>query len=138
MSNQSTFSNLINRLHERTKEYYAFLISFSLSFIFCYFVFWQLSIVAGIIAGLFYTRMRKGALQGTLGLGIAWSLFVVLEILTSNVEELINQISGIVIGSTNLGWLFIVIIILLGFAFGALSGAIGSGIRFLIENRKKE
>ena len=138
MASKTAYIDLIGRIHQRTKQFYAFLVSFTLAFIFCYFTFWQLSILAGIIAGLFYTKIRKGALQGTLGIGSAWLLFIILELVTSNVAVLINQISGIVIGNANLGWIFIVIIVLLGFTFGALSGAIGSGIRILIENREKK
>ena len=138
MSSKTAFLDLTKRLHERTKEYYAFLVSFSLAFIFCYFVFWQLCILAGLLAGLFYTKMRIGALHGTLGVGSAWLLFIIIELVSSNVAELLNQISGIVIGSTSLGWVFIALIVLLGFAFGALCGAIGSGIRILIESRSKD
>lgn len=138
MSEKFVMTDALNRIQQRIKGYYAFLVSFILTFIFCYFTIWQLCILAGLIAGFFYTKMSKGALNGSLGVGGAWVLFVVIKIASSNVEILINQISGIVIGTTSLGWVFIVLIILLGFGFGALSGAIGSGIRFLIENRKKE
>ena len=130
--------DLAGRIHERTQDYYAFLVSFSLTFIFCYVTIWQLCILAGLFAGLFYTKMRKGALNGTLGVGSAWLLFISIELVGSNVAGLVNQISGIVIGNANLGWMFIVLIVLLGFAFGALSGAIGSGIRILADSWKKE
>lgn len=113
-------------------------IRFVIILIFCFFAYWQLCILAGLIAGLFYPKMSKGSLHGTLGVGTAWLCFIILEITTSNVEKLIDQTSEIVIGSTSLGWVFIILIILLGFVFGALRGAIGSEFRIAFTSRKKE
>lgn len=135
---QEKSKDLLFKIHRKTKRFYAFLISFSLTFIFCYFSYWQMCLISGLFAGLFYNKMRKGALFGTLGVGSAWILFIIIKLASSNISELLNQISGIVIGNTSLGWVFIILVILIAFILGALSGAIGSGIRILIESRKME
>ncbi|NHJ84412.1 MAG: hypothetical protein FK734_03065 [Asgard group archaeon] len=105
-----------------------FLIAFGLAFL----PIWQLSLIAGIIGGAFYLKFKQGALAGTIGVGLGWSLYIIIKVSTTNLETLIDQIGGIILGSMGFGWLFIVAIILMGFVFGALGGTIGSGIRKLI------
>ena len=113
--------------------YLAPVISFLLALGFAFTPIWQLSILAGVICGLFYNKMKKGVVAGLISVGLAWILYVVIKISISNIETLFNQIGGILFGYGNLAWLFLILIILLGFIFGALGGSLGSGIRKLFE-----
>ena len=94
---------------------------------------WHLAVLAGIIGGLFHNKMGRGALTGLIGVGFAWILNIFIELISTNVYGLIDQIGGIILGNLGFGWILIIIIILLGVALGALGGAIGSGIRYLVE-----
>ncbi|MCK5045114.1 MAG: hypothetical protein KAS22_00955 [Candidatus Heimdallarchaeota archaeon] len=105
-----------------------FVIAFALAFT----PVWHLAILAGIIAGAFYNKMKQGVVAGLIGVGFGWTLYVIIKISTSNIEALLNQVGGIILGSSGMGWLFIIAVIILGFAFGALGGTLGSGIRKLI------
>jgi len=53
-----------------------------------------------------------------------------------------DQLGQIIIGSTNVGWVLVLIVALVGFILGALGGSMGSGIRKLIDiqrnNNKSE
>ncbi|MBK5113806.1 MAG: hypothetical protein JJE41_09255 [Candidatus Heimdallarchaeota archaeon] len=106
-----------------------FVIAFALAFT----PVWQLAILAGIIAGAFYNEMKKGVVAGLIGVGLGWTLYVIIKTSTSNIETLLNQVGGIILGSSGMGWLFIIAIIILGFAFGTLGGTLGSGSRKLIQ-----
>ena len=105
-----------------------FVIAFALTFT----PVWHLSILAGIIAGAFYNKMKQGVVAGLIGVGLGWTLYVIVKTSISNIETLLNQVGGIILGSSGMGWLFIVAIIILGFAFGALGVTLGSGTRKLI------
>jgi len=110
-----------------------FVIAFALAFT----PVWHLSILAGIIAGAFYNKMKKGVVAGLIGVGLGWTLYVIIKTSTSNIETLLNQVGGIIFGSSGMGWVFIIAVILLGFLFGALGGTLGSGIRKLIQPKSE-
>lgn len=99
---------------------------------------WHLAVLAGVIGGLFHKKMGRGALTGLIGVGSAWILNIFIELISTNVYGIIDQIGGIILGSIGFGWLFIIVIILLGIALGALGGSIGSGIRYFIELKKEK
>jgi hypothetical protein len=112
--------------------YVAPALGFILAFALAFTPVWHLSILVGIIAGAFYNRMKQGVVAGLIGVGLGWTLYVIIKISTSNIETLLNQVGGIILGSPDMGWLFIIAVIILGFVFGALGGTLGSGIRKLI------
>ncbi len=137
MTEKTTEQKTVRKINYQKMDelmfYLAPVIGFLLALGFAFTPVWQLSILAGMISGLFYSKMKKGVVAGLLSVGIAWSLYVVIKISISNIETLFNQIGGIILGNENLAWLFIILIILLGFIFGALGGSLGSGIRKLLE-----
>ncbi len=97
---------------------------------------WQLSLVAGAIAGLLSARMKWGAIMGCLGTALGWLAYMGLMFLISESYALVEQVAGIIFGSTSLGWILILLITLIGGLFGTLGGSIGSGVRILISARK--
>ncbi len=112
-------------------------ISFILALIFVYTTIWYLSVLAALVGGMFYKKMNQGALAGCIGVGLAWTIFVVIDAISSNVDVLIDQIGAIITGSSGFGWILILIVTLLGFVFGTLGGSLGSGIRILVEKEEK-
>ena len=93
---------------------------------------WHLVIIAGIVAGLFNTTMKRGIISGALGVCILWTLFIVYEIFTVGAYLVMDQFGGLLIDA-GFGWLIMILIILLGTLFGALGGGIGSGVMLLIK-----
>ncbi len=138
MSFISKFEEGFRRIIKDEKIYFGISMSFILSLLFTFTPIWQLSILAAILGGIFYSKMSKGALVSLIGVGSAWTLVVIIDLITSNVSELLNQISGIIIGSSSLGWLFILVVILIGLILGSLGGALGSGLKILLFEKKKE
>ncbi|MHA1442799.1 MAG: hypothetical protein ACTSPK_13210 [Candidatus Heimdallarchaeota archaeon] len=69
-----------------------------------------------------------------------WIRIIALN--TTRVSILMDQLGQIIIGSTNVGWVLVLIVALVGFILGALGGSMGSGIRKLIDiqrnNNKSE
>jgi len=96
---------------------------------------WQLTILAGLLGGAFYLKLRRGALIGTIVVGLAWGLYILIKATKTNALELFNQFIGILLDNEALSWLFILVIILIGALLGALGGVLGSGIRMLIQTR---
>lgn len=117
---------------DKISIYLAPVICFLLAFGFAFTPIWQLSFIAGIIGGLFFYEMKKGLLVGMIGVGLGWTLYLLIEILTSKVSLIIDQILAIFISNDNLSWLAYLILILLSLIIGILSGSLGSGIRRLI------
>ncbi|MCF2144004.1 MAG: hypothetical protein K9W42_09905 [Candidatus Heimdallarchaeota archaeon] len=96
--------------------------------------YWQLTIIAGILGGAFFLQLRKGALVGTIAVGLAWGTFLLIKLTKTNVGTLLAQMTGILLGNEQLSWLIILVIILVGALLGAVSGVIGSGMRLLFQN----
>ena len=138
MSSKNTIIGGFRKMIEEEKIYLGIAISFILAIIFSLTSVWHLSLLAAVIGGLFYSKMGKGALASLIGVGGAWFVVIIIEIIATNVSLLLNQISGIILGSTSLGWLFIIIVILVGVIIGALGGALGTGIMILVFERKKD
>ncbi|NPD89543.1 MAG: hypothetical protein HGN29_12560 [Asgard group archaeon] len=132
MNVKETFSQVLSFLDKRA-SYMGFIFCFVFALIFVFTPLWQLSILASFIGGLFYKKMNKGALIGSVGVALAWAIYIVIEISSTNVSTLFDQVGGIIIGLTGFGWIFILVLILLGAIFGSLGGSFGSGIRILFE-----
>jgi len=113
------------------------LVSIGVSFILSFSHVWQMIIIAGIIAGIFNSSMKRGALSGAAGVGIFWLIFMFYGIITKNSYPLLDQIGTLFIGA-GYGWLIFLLILLIGILFGALGGATSSGAMILIKPRLKQ
>lgn len=116
--------------------------SFTLALALTYTPIWQLSFVVALICGFYYTDMIKGSIFGMLSIGLAWTLYLIVQVATSNISVLINQIITILTGSNTSNptiptLLVILILIFIACIIGALGGGLGSGIRKLIQLSKK-
>lgn len=120
----------LERIIQLLGVFLCFIIAFGLA----YTKIWPLAFLAAIIGGVFFTEMKKGVLVGMFGVGIGWTIYVVIQIAKSNVMTLINQVVGIIIGNESLGWIIVVVIILIALIIGALGGTLGSGLRKIIQN----
>jgi hypothetical protein len=128
---------ILNFLDEKS-TYMGFIVCFVFAFIFVFTPVWQLSMLAGVLGGLFYNKMSKGALVGLTGIAAAWVLYIVIELLSSGIYTLLNQIGGIILGMVGYGWIFILVLVLIGIIFGTLGGSLGSGIRIIIDHYREK
>ncbi|MFW9995338.1 MAG: hypothetical protein ACFFD4_25095 [Candidatus Odinarchaeota archaeon] len=106
----------------------AAMVSFMLALIVAMTPFWQLTLVVAIIGGIFCTEMKWGAVSGTIGVFLAWLVYLLMN----PVFELADQLGKIIIGSSGSGWIVLLIILIVGAVFGFLGGSIGSGIRMVV------
>ena len=137
MNVKETYSQILSFLDKRA-SYMGFLFSFILAFIFVFTPLWQLSILASFVGGLFYNKMSKGALMGLAGIVSAWVIYIVIEVLSTQVYYMFDQVGGIILGLTGYGWVFILVLILIGAILGTLGGSFGSGVRMLIEIKQEK
>ncbi|WP_371805194.1 hypothetical protein [Candidatus Lokiarchaeum ossiferum] len=98
---------------------------------------WQLAFIAGILGGIINSTQKKGTLSGMIGMLIAWSTSTIYYLLLNKTHILFDQLGVLILNQTGMGWLFIVIIILIGMIIGALGGMIGAGINILFLGNKK-
>ncbi len=139
MTNETTIQQEQKTRAEKIEQfnkimfYAAPALGFIFAFVLAFSTAWYLALLAGIIAGAFYTEMKKGVVAGLIAVGLGWTLYVIVKTSTSNIETLLNQVGGIILGSSGMGWVFILAVILFGFIFGALGGTLGSGIRKLMQ-----
>jgi hypothetical protein len=112
---------------------FGILLCFILAFGFAFTRFWYLAFLAAMIGGAFFNRMIHGFLVGMLGVGLGWSMNILVETGTSNIMTLIGQVTGIIIGDTSLGWVIILVIIVVGLIIGMLGGTLGSALRKIFE-----
>jgi hypothetical protein len=119
---------------ERIIRLFGILLCFMIAFGLAYTQIWPLAFLAAIIGGAFFTEMKKGVLIGMFGVGIGWTIYVVIQIAESNVMTLINQVVGIIIGNESLGWIIVVAIVIIALIIGALGGTLGSALRKIIQN----
>jgi len=121
---------------------FGIIIGLALAFGFAYAPVWPLAIIAALISGLFVKKMWHGCLIGLASVGVAWSTYAIIALNTTRVSILMDQLGQVIIGSTNSGWILVLIVALVGFILGALGGSMGSGIRKLIDiqrnNNKSE
>ncbi|NHJ46478.1 MAG: hypothetical protein FK733_01700 [Asgard group archaeon] len=112
---------------------FGILLCIILAFGFAFTKAWYLAFLAAIIGGAFFNRMIYGFLVGMIGVGLGWSMYVLVEVGNSNIEILINQVTGIIIGDQSLGWVIILVIIVVGLIIGMLGGTLGSALRKILE-----
>jgi hypothetical protein len=87
---------------------------------------WQLIFIAGIAGGIINKKPRFGALSGALGVGLFWILYMIDGVFIKELYGLFDLIGELIIGSSGIGWLLLLIIIIMGFLFGLLGGVLGS------------
>ena len=138
MSSRYAIIRGFRRIVEEENLFLGIAISFILAVLFSFTSIWQLVILAAFLGGIFYSKMSKGALASLIGVGGAWLVLVVIELVATDINILLNQISGIILGSTFLGWIFVILVILLGAIFGSLGGALGSGLMSIFFERGKD
>ena len=118
------------KLHGEQGKLIGLIIVLFTSFIFVLTPVWQLIILSGVLGGLFTKRGRDAALIGGLGVAIVWGLYLIVNVVVSAVEVLIEQIAGIIIGESGFGVVLTILIIIIGAGIGSLGGVIG----FLIKD----
>ena len=110
----------------------AVVVAFLMALLFTLTPLWQLSILAGVLGGLFVSKMKCGAFSGFVGTALAWSLYVIIEVISNQTQLLFGNLSGLLAGTDRLGPILILVVILVGGLLGMLGGIIGAGIRALV------
>ncbi len=113
--------------------YFAIFLTFIFSFLFTLIPFWPLAFVAAIFGGFLCTKMKCGALSAMIGIIISWGIYIIIGIMRNNTNILFDQLGVLITGSTGLGFLLILVVLIVGAIIGMLGGTIGSGIRILVE-----
>ncbi|MFW9924444.1 MAG: hypothetical protein ACFFDW_14265 [Candidatus Thorarchaeota archaeon] len=117
---------------EKIFTYLGPIICFLLTFGIAFTPLWQLSFLTGMIGGLFYNDWKKGMISSLIGVTSGWLLYIIIQISTSNVILLIDQILAVITGAEKLSWLLIIILVIISALIGIVSGILGSSIRKLI------
>ncbi|MFX1557964.1 MAG: hypothetical protein ACFFC9_11985 [Promethearchaeota archaeon] len=86
---------------------------------------WHLIIIPGIIAGIMNKSMRYGILAASIGIFVCWLVYTLFGMATRNTYVILNQIGALLFGSGS-GWIFILLILLIGAGFGFLGAVIGN------------
>ncbi len=130
------------KFYTTNEPVFGVVIGLALAFGFAYTPVWMLAIIAALFSGFFYKKMWHGCLIGLASVGVAWSVYALIALSTTRVSILMDQLGQVIIGSTNIGWVLVLIVALVGCILGALGGSMGSGIRKLIDiqrnNNKSE
>ncbi len=123
----------VNDTLEKYGIYMGIAVSFLVAYLAIILSIWQLAVVAGIIGGFFCTKTKLGALIGSLGVGLAWLLYVIIKVITSEIVTLFDQVGTVITGAEGFGMILIVVVVVIGFLFGLFGGYLGSSIRVLID-----
>lgn len=94
---------------------------------------WHLIIIPGIIAGIMNKSMKHGILAASTGVLTCWLVYVLFGMATRNTYTILNQIGALLFGSGS-GWIFVLLILLIGAIFGLLGAVIGN-IGLVLVNR---
>ena len=93
---------------------------------------WKLMLIAGALGALFVRRLRTAFFVGFLGVGIAWSILFVYQILTAQAMAVADMFIGL-LGLSGLGALVIVISVLIGALLGGFGGMLGRALYEFID-----
>ena len=122
----------INAIYMKYQVPIAVVVAFLMALLFTLTPLWQLSILAGVLGGLLVSKMKCGAFSGFVGTALAWSLYVIIEVISNQTQLLFGNLSGLLAGTDRLGSILILVVILVGGLLGMLGGIIGAGIRALV------
>jgi len=125
----------MERIYEVYMKYqvlFAIAVSFIMSLLFTLTPLWQLSLLAGAMGGFLVSKMKCGAFSAFVGTALGWGLYVIIEVVSNQTQVLFDNLGGLIAGTTGLGFLLIVVVILMGGLLGMLGGIIGAGIRILV------
>lgn len=91
---------------------------------------WQLIIIPGVIVGALSKTLKRASFTSGIGTLMAWSLYTVSGLALKNTYLIFDQFGALIIGF-GYGWVFVLIILLMGLAFGIIGGALGYFIRMV-------
>ena len=91
---------------------------------------WQLIIIPGVIVGALSKTLKRASFTSGIGTLMAWSLYTISGLALKNTYLIFDQFGALIIGF-GYGWVFVLIILLMGLAFGIIGGALGYFIRMV-------
>ncbi len=86
---------------------------------------WQLAYLAGFLAGVLSSRIRRGMIVGAAGVLVAWAAYLVYVFILGEGLKLADLVGQILGAGTGSWWLLTVLTLLLGAILGAVGGFTG-------------
>lgn len=110
------------------------LIAFVLGILFQFFAnYWQLVILAGLVAGLIVRRWLRGFIAGFVGVLLSWVVYLAYLWIISPASRLIS-ILGDIVGMS--GLLLVCLVTLIASLFGGIGAVIGVALRAMIRRQQ--
>ena len=110
------------------------LIAFVLGILFQFFAnYWQLVILAGVVAGLIVKRWLRGFIAGFVGVLLSWVIYLAYLWIISPAPRLIS-ILGDIVGMS--GLLLVCLVTLIASLFGGLGAVIGAVLQAMIRRQQ--
>lgn len=110
------------------------LIAFVLGILFQFFAnYWQLVILAGLVAGLIIRRWLRGFIAGFVGVLLSWVVYLAYLWIISPAPRLIS-ILGDIVGMS--GLLLVCLVTLIASLFGGIGAVIGVALRAMIRRQQ--
>jgi len=103
-------------------------VSFILASIISLIPVWQLIIIPGVVAGALCKNLKRASLTSGIGTFIAWNLYMISGLALKNIYLIFDQFGALIFGF-GYGWLFVLIILLMGLVLGFIGGALGYYIK---------
>ncbi len=105
-----------------------------LGILFQYFAnYWQLIILAGLVAGLIVKRWLRGFIAGFLGVLLSWVVYVAYLWAISPAPRLLSTL-GDIVGIS--GLLLVCLVMLVASLFGGLGAVVGVALHAMIRRRR--
>jgi len=106
------------------------LIAFVLGILFQFFAnYWQLVILAGLVAGLIVKRWLRGFIAGFVGVLLSWVIYLAYLWIISPAHQLVSVL-GDIVGIS--GLLLVCLVTLIASLFGGIGAVIGIALRAII------
>lgn len=94
---------------------------------------WQLAFLAGFLAGILSSRIRRAMLVGAAGVMVAWAAYLVYVFVAGEGLQLANLVGEVLGVGAGAWWLLTVLTLLLGAILGALGALTGcTGARLFL------
>lgn len=94
---------------------------------------WQLIIIPGVIVGALSRTLKQASFTSGIGTLLAWSYYTISGLVLKNTYLIFDQFGALIIGF-GYGWIFVLVILLMGLAFGIIGGALGYLIKTQIKH----